>query len=215
MSLPVLPRVPFYLVRHGESESNRLRVMGGVFDAPLTDLGRAQAQALCEAAKGGLLPSPDIMVHSGLSRARDTGLTLNQSLGLPVREYAGLNERDFGLWAGQSIEGMDETIESDDVTPPQGESLPTFVRRVFASLCEVLTYGHRPILVAHGGVFDAILMGYGFQPIRVKNCQIYRFEPSDDPVFPWHACPYQQVDGVLVASDEHARLEPRDPSAYR
>ena len=55
-----------YLVRHGQSEANRLRIWGG--DFPLSDKGREQA--LTVPAK--LDPAPDRVISSTLKRANET-----------------------------------------------------------------------------------------------------------------------------------------------
>ncbi len=61
------------LVRHGETESNRLGVFRGRLDVPLNDVGRAQAEGLAAALAG----DPMAAVYSSpLARAWDTARAL-------------------------------------------------------------------------------------------------------------------------------------------
>ena len=69
-----------YLVRHGETEWNRIGRMQGHLDAPLTMRGEAQARAvgetLCELGVDGFH-----MVASPLGRTRATAAIIAQALG--------------------------------------------------------------------------------------------------------------------------------------
>ena len=87
-----------YLVRHGETEWNRIRRYQGWSDSPLTDQGRAQAQAigrlLCtlpEAQSADLVASP-------IGRARHTAEIIRECLGRsePLRFDDRLRELSFG-----------------------------------------------------------------------------------------------------------------------
>jgi uncharacterized phosphatase len=71
----------FFLVRHGETEWNRLRKIQGVSDIPLNDTGRAQAAAL-----GDILSRHrfDLIVSSPLSRALETARIVATKLGMPA-----------------------------------------------------------------------------------------------------------------------------------
>lgn len=195
---PDLPLRPFYLVRHGESESNRLGIAAGWVDTPLTDTGRAQAQALADCI-AGVSPPPERLVCSPLARARDTGLILNDVLKLPVSFHEGLKERNFGLWAGQPAGPVFEKINRGEV-PPEGEGLPDFTRRIFAALGDVLATGGRPLIAAHGGVFDALAYRYGRVIADIGNCGLYGFEPDATQDFPWRLYGYQKKGQGLVAT---------------
>ena len=84
----------FFLVRHGETEWNRLRKIQGVSDIPLNDTGRAQAAAL-----GDILSKHrfDLIVSSPLSRARETALIVAAKLGMPAPlAIQDLIERNYG-----------------------------------------------------------------------------------------------------------------------
>jgi len=78
-----------YFVRHGESESNVNQKMGGMWafevdvDSPLTEVGREQARETAEKLKGKKI---DVVVTSGLVRAKDTAEIINRYHGAPVVE---------------------------------------------------------------------------------------------------------------------------------
>lgn len=104
-----LPPIPtdycrIFLCRHGQTENNRLRlVQGARVDIPINDLGRQQGQragmALARAD-----PSPSLIYHSPLIRARQTGqeairegkLLSSSSQTASFRELKSIMEVDFG-----------------------------------------------------------------------------------------------------------------------
>lgn len=87
-----------YLVRHGESTANKSLVLSGVYDHPLTDLGREQARQAGRAMKGVRFAKT---FSSVLCRAVETAeLILNETGAAPevwIRDPR-LNERDFGIY---------------------------------------------------------------------------------------------------------------------
>lgn len=86
-----------FLVRHGETESNRLGLALGRDDVPLNERGRWQAQRLALA----LAREPIAAVYSSpLSRAMDTAWPIARQHGLEVQPEPGLIEMDIGQAEG-------------------------------------------------------------------------------------------------------------------
>ena len=85
------------VVRHGRTEWNASQRMQGQADAPLDEVGRAQARA---AAPRLAELAPAAIVASDLSRAADTAAELAALTGLEVRLDPRLRERSFGQWQG-------------------------------------------------------------------------------------------------------------------
>jgi probable phosphoglycerate mutase len=86
-----------YLARHGETEWNRDGRMQGRLGGPLTDKGRAQAQALAAAAHSLGIKH---LVCSPLARARETAGIVAAALGVQARVVEALVETDFGTCSG-------------------------------------------------------------------------------------------------------------------
>lgn len=97
----------FYVLRHGETEWNRLGLLQGRQDSPLTALGRAQTAAMgrCIAALAG--DTADLELWSSpLGRARETAAIVARVLGRDaeaIRHDARLAELDHGAWEGRSF----------------------------------------------------------------------------------------------------------------
>lgn len=92
------------LLRHGESEWNKLNLFTGWWDAPLTTLGEAQATAGGELmAERGIAPD---VVHTSLqTRAIRTVELALYAMGrswIPVRRDWRLNERHYGDLTGRN-----------------------------------------------------------------------------------------------------------------
>lgn len=181
---------PFLMVRHGQSEANVRRVYSGHIDVALTELGREQARTA--ARLFATLPDdyrPRRIVHSNLSRARDTAGFINAALGgLPMREVPDFAEQNFGEWEGQSVDLiLPRMMAGED--PATGETRHAFRTRVRRALNETLMESaDLPLIVCHGGVFHAFMELYQQKIDRVENCAAYRFSPRNHD-YPWEiAC---------------------------
>ena len=158
-----------FLVRHGETEWNRTRRYQGWRDSPLTDQGRAQAEAigrllsrLPEARSADLVASP-------LGRARHTAEIIRDCLGRtePLRFDDRLRELSFGSWDGFTRADIaalmpgafdDERRDEWYFATPDGETYEVFAGRVGAWLAEAKA-ADRPLIVVTHGVVTRILRG--------------------------------------------------------
>lgn len=187
----MLPAKPFYMIRHGETEANAARVMAGSLDTPLTDKGRAQASVARDIA-ARLETKPQMIVHSHLSRARDTAQIINEGLGAPMHEDADLAEFHAGEWEGVPYDQCDGLL-SGWVNPPGGETHVQFVDRIRRGKHNALSTHDAPVLlVCHGGVFRGFGKIYGLNvPGVFKNCHLYEFQPDpNNQAFPWRVWSY-------------------------
>lgn len=87
------------MIRHGETEANKAHVFAGSLDSPLTEKGREQAELAQNPARA-LAIKPSVVVHSTLSRARDTASIINESLDLPMFETLILSNAMWGIGRG-------------------------------------------------------------------------------------------------------------------
>jgi broad specificity phosphatase PhoE len=86
-----------FLVRHGETESNRNALALGQADVPLNETGRRQAGLIAEA----LAAEPVVAVYSSpLERARHTAEAVAQRQSLPVLIEPGFIEMNVGELEG-------------------------------------------------------------------------------------------------------------------
>ncbi len=158
------------LVRHGESEWNKDRLLQGQADVALSAQGRDQATALGPTVQG---LEPDFVVSSDLERVRDTAELMGFT-GFDID--AKLREIDVGVWQGRQIEEL--RAENPDAylgwragthAPDNGENWQTFQARVVDAIEMLIAVGHeRPLVVAHGGVIRAILDAFlGLTPSQI------------------------------------------------
>lgn len=147
------------LVRHGVTEMSLDRKFSGRggAEAPLADLGRAQATAAAEEllARGGA----DVLYTSRLLRARQTGEIIAARLGLEPQLLDDVDEAAFGDWDGMTFadvkqkwpDDLDAWLASPEVPPPGGESMAQVRGRVGTALHAVLAkhMGQRVIVVSH------------------------------------------------------------------
>ena len=150
------------LARHGQSDWNATRRWQGHADRPLTDKGRAQAQALAARLEHIEL---DAVYSSDLRRAAETAAEVARAQGIEPVRYPELREVDVGSWSGLTRaeaearfpEGFARWREGypgwDD-----GESYEAMTDRVLGTIHGIAT-AHRDgrvLVVSHGGPIRAI-----------------------------------------------------------
>jgi broad specificity phosphatase PhoE len=145
------------LVRHGETEWNRLGRYQGSVDVPLNADGHRQAAALAAQLQSEPI---DAVYSSTLRRAYDTALPIAASHGLQVVRDPRLNEINQGQWEGlrpaEIVLHWAELHEQWEREPlavrlPGGETLEEVRARVLAALADILLAwtGHTVCIVAH------------------------------------------------------------------
>jgi len=156
---------PLYLVRHGESEWNVLRLTQGQTMQPrLTSRGREQARQAAQRIADDLAASglgADLVLTSDLARAVETAEILADVLGCELQLDARLREQHLGTLEGRSYDetfAIADTIDWSTADQPVagGESL----RQVYDRMAAVLAStdpGCVTILVSHGDAIRAAL----------------------------------------------------------
>jgi 2,3-bisphosphoglycerate-dependent phosphoglycerate mutase len=169
-----------YLVRHGETATNRARLIQGWNSEPLNTRGRWQAErAGMRLAKVGL----QALYASPFDRARETAAIIGRIAGLEAVLVEGLREMDTGSISG--LHGAQFMLRHprlmwawlrDDPTLafPGGEVLTDFYQRARRSIDELLARhtGQVIAIVAHGGSISGylslLLQGRGSNRIAWK-----------------------------------------------
>ncbi|HLC08761.1 MAG TPA: 2,3-bisphosphoglycerate-dependent phosphoglycerate mutase [Methyloceanibacter sp.] len=161
------------LVRHGESEWNKLNRFTGWKDVDLTEEGMAEAHRA-----GTMLKDAgyhfDMAFSSTLKRAMNSLKIIAGELHqeeVPTVRDAALNERDYGDLAGINKEDArkrwgEQQVHlwqrSYDIAPPGGESLKDTEARVFPfyekQIVPELHAGKSVLVVAHGNSLRALIM---------------------------------------------------------
>ncbi len=135
---PAAPDVALWLVRHGETTTNAAGLFTGTTDAPLTVLGRLQAQDAGRAIAGAAF---DIGFASNLVRSVET-LELMARAGDLVLPHTvqdvRLVERSFGTLERTPIRPRDPRLAVDlTLAPTGGESYITMTRRCLSFLLDL------------------------------------------------------------------------------
>jgi len=158
-----MPDTPIYKVaflRHGESVGNAEARFQGRADFPLTDRGRAQAQALADRwlAEGVTF---DRCISSPLLRARQTAEIICTALHLPLEFDPAWMEIDNGLLEGMSEEEACLRLPRPAFMTPYdhygqtGESRWQLYLRAGGAIQQLLERSPGSYLIAsHGGILN-------------------------------------------------------------
>jgi probable phosphoglycerate mutase len=159
------------LVRHGQTDWNRVERFRGRFDIPLNRTGLKQAEATAERIAAGRRPG-DILT-SPLSRARQTAEAIARKTGLSQRDCQGLIDIDYGEWQAltpdevrarfpRELQAWYENPETARI--PGGETLAEVQDRALSAAREACARGPGDstdtiVMVSHTVVNRLILMG--------------------------------------------------------
>src|SRR5664280_1780807 len=151
-------------IRHGETAWNVDTRIQGQLDIGLNETGRQQARRVARALTGEPIQA---IYSSDLSRAWDTARSIADATGQTLQAHAGLRERGFGVFQGKTYAEI-EAAWPDQAwrwrkrdpqwAPEGGESLLDVRERITLTAAELAArhLGEQIVLVAHGGVMDAL-----------------------------------------------------------
>ncbi|PWH14718.1 MAG: histidine phosphatase family protein [Anaerolineae bacterium] len=185
----------FILVRHGQTEWNRIERFRGRADVPLNETGLKQAKATgLRIAKEWQV---DAVYSSPLSRAARTAEAIAEHFSLSVQPQPGLIDIDYGEWQGLTPDEV-ATRWRDELNRwyqqphlcriPGGESLEHLRQRGIQAIHELAKHhrGQTIVVVGHTVINRILLLailGLGndrFWRLRQDTCAINLFEEADD-----------------------------------
>jgi probable phosphoglycerate mutase len=178
-----IAEVPFWYLRHGETDWNRQGLSQGNIDIPLNELGLAQAREAAERLRNRGITS---IIASPLSRARVTAEIVGDALGLGVTVEPDLREVSWGVHEGKPLAEWFHAWIAGHATPEGGESFAALRHRVVAGLNRAVKQPPAVLVVAHGGVFRAIRASMKLEMSgRTRNCVPMWCEPPRMPDQTW------------------------------
>lgn len=193
------------IVRHGETESNRLGLFRGRLDVQLNDTGRAQAERVADALS---LEPVSHVYSSPLSRALDTARAVAARHGIePVVDPA-FDNIDLGKWQGREKAAVEReepalwrlwTTDPDRLAIPGGETLADVRERALRRTLDLARThaGTRFVIVSHrsvakllGGALLGLEAGY-FWSFYLDNAgySVFRCNDGEFTLVRWNeAC---------------------------
>jgi probable phosphoglycerate mutase len=205
------------LIRHGETDSNRVHRFQGQMDVPLNAIGLQQAQRLADRLAGEPF---DVGVVSDLARTQATAAPLATRLGLTLQTDARWREQHFGVFEGQQVRDILDRHpglwaqwvrqDADFALPGGGESIRVFHARIWSALDALAAahVGQRVLVVTHGGVLDMVwrtVRGQSLSSARqcaIPNAGVNRLQ--------WHGPGRAEIE--VWADDAHLAGLPAQPS---
>ncbi|MGI8758383.1 MAG: histidine phosphatase family protein [Acidimicrobiales bacterium] len=182
------------LVRHGESQAQVDRVVGGPSGCTgLSELGRRQVEALARRWQGSGMVA-DRLLSSTLPRAVETAELLAPLLGgLAVERDAELCELAPGECDGQSWDdyqaryGVNMRADPYAELSPGGESVASFLLRIGGALHRIAVdhAGATVVIACHGGVIDGSLVC--FLGLAVQRAADLELRTTNAAVTEWRA----------------------------
>ncbi len=153
-----------FLVRHGETEWNRIGRYQGWSDSPLTAEGVAQARAIGARLRDTSGVADAAIVASPLGRAYRTASLIAEEMGrsAPVIADERLREISLGSWDGIDRRELRQRLGAEYrrfewyFRSPDGESYEVFAGRISSWLAEI---GERTVIAVAHGIVTRVLRG--------------------------------------------------------
>jgi broad specificity phosphatase PhoE len=166
-----------FVVRHGETDFNRNRVMQGYHEIPLNELGIRQATLLAHRLKDECI---DRIVSSDLRRAVMTACIVASHTNVSIDYEPALRERNPGLLTGKSYDEEPRFFTDPAFIPPEGEGMAEFrarVRRAFEALAADARHpSERVAVITHGLVCRAFVSEFfgekGSEEVGARNTAV-------------------------------------------
>lgn len=182
------------LVRHGQTEWNRVERFRGRADVALNETGLAQAEATGKRIAADW--QPGAVYSSPLSRATRTAEAIAKHFNLAVQIHSGLADIDYGEWQGLTPNEVKARWPEahyawfnrpDTARIPGGETLQHLRERGMAAVNELAARhgGETIVLVGHTVINRIILVGVlglrndRFWRLRQDTCAINVFDAED------------------------------------
>ena len=186
-AVPLLQPVPFWFLRHGETDWNAQGLSQGRTDIPLNAVGLAQAKRAARTLEGSGIAT---VVASPLARARVTAEIAAEALGLPVSFDDDLREVNFGVQEGQPMGDWYDDWIAGTYTPERAESFPALLARAVSAVNRALSRPAPVLVVAHGALFRALRLAFGLEPnVRTPTALPIRCEPPAEGGDAWTLTP--------------------------
>ncbi len=173
-----------YLLRHAQSEGNKLGLFQGSLDLPLSDEGKKQAIQAVEKLKEYHF---EVIYTSPQKRALETATIIADRLGLPLKRDERLREISYGILEGKKHSEVREWeiyqkwLENPLKNPLENaENLFDAQRRFLEFLKELSE--ERILIVTHGGIVRVALCTVAGIPLNfiwkfsVGNCSLTKLE---------------------------------------
>ena len=201
------------IVRHGQSEGNRLHRFAGQTDVPLSELGVKQAAAVTEYLKNEKI---DAVYSSDLRRAFDTVSGSAEIRGLKVIADKNLREINVGDWEFKFYDEINASYpeqwglwlnDMSECAPENGETVKELAKRIERELCKIaLENDGKTVLIGTHATpiraMETVWRSLPFSEIRnlewVKNASVTRVNYFPDGSFELKAFNVYDFQGDLA-----------------
>lgn len=161
----MLKDITFFLIRHGETQWNKLDRFQGTSDSPLTELGIKQAQLA-----GRKLTKIEFKAaySSYQKRAIDTAKNIIQQREIPLFLHEGLVEIGFGKWEGQWVPNyhahpdfidLNNNARNYSTKENGGETFESMFNRSYKAIQDIIQIHQNGnlLVVSHGSLLRQLI----------------------------------------------------------
>lgn len=177
------------MVRHGETDYNKQRLIQGRIDNVLNENGKNQAHTLGTYLKENN-ETFDVLMTSPMLRAKETAQILGSHLNMTITsEHVAFIERDFGPFEGKSVADTLPFITKHEFKTKGYEDNEALLKRLSDAVNDLYKthQGKKVLLVVHAHVIKSLLIladfeKYDYITHYVGNSSIVYFDIKPDQI---------------------------------
>lgn len=163
----------FFIMRHPQTEWNKVGLLQGHLDSPLTKFGVETANMVGKKMVGKEVTR---IISSDLGRCTQTSVIVNEYLHVPIEYTDALREQDFGVLSGKPKNASGTSKDWSDHTYiwEDGESFLQMKARALACIRASLREysGETLLFSAHDGTLRALLSEVFSCDISDSRCKV-------------------------------------------
>lgn len=179
-----LPLVPFYYIRHGQTDWNKEDRFMGQTDIPLNETGLEQARVAAQSLV--YIPFAAI-VSSPLQRALATAEIISQATGKSITIVDELKEVNLGIMEGKH-KGDGTILQKwrQGKFLEGAEQWSEYTQRILKALTISLSHPAPVLIVGHGAFYHALQEVLQLSDANgLHNCHVVLHMPPDDADGNW------------------------------
>ncbi len=177
----IIPLIPFYFIRHGETNWNNERRVMGQKDIPLNLKGIEQAKQAAEILQNTHF---NLILSSPLVRALKTAEIISDKVQKPIVVIDELKECSLGIREG-NIKGawLEEWKQGGAIE--KAELYNDFIGRAQKAFKEALSHPSPVLIVAHNAIYWGIQKALNLPNCDIENATPLYHLPPEHSSFSW------------------------------
>jgi broad specificity phosphatase PhoE/peptidase E len=197
-----------FLVRHGETESNRKRIIQGSIDEGLSRKGIKQAECLANRLKDEKI---DLIISSEYKRALETAGKIksqNPSANLILKKDLG--ERDYGIFNGRHVSQVDKfhpSVETKENMTERAKRIVDYITNQDIENIAVVSHGSIGKILINLLIGEEKLSNENLSFLKNGSLSIFELNKSENRSLMLNSVEHLEKEIVFIGGGDYREKE--------